>query len=242
MHGLRPQRGHGLQPLGRPPHRRRESPHGRPRDPRRACLGTRRTVVRHHQRRAVHRRGRIDKQPDGGTLTRGAHRDHVVQLLQALHLTVAPRTRTLARHSPRRRIHRRHGPLRSGAVRAGAAGTDVVRRLRHNICASGPRLRPRARPALDTGTLLRQHGPQHKHRPARGEHRGPRVVRGDAAREHLDVGRHRDIHRPARRRAHTRNTRTPEEHRHSLRYAQRSGQHAARRMPHRRHAHRIAPT
>ena len=70
----------------------------------------------------------------------------------------------------------------------------------------------------------------------------PRVVRGDAARERLDVGRHGHIHRPARCRAHTRNTRTPEEHRHSLRYAQRSGQHAARRMPHRRHAHRIAPT
>ena len=40
---------------GRPPHRRRESPHGRPaRFPRRGVSRTRRrTVVRHHQRRAV---------------------------------------------------------------------------------------------------------------------------------------------------------------------------------------------
>lgn len=35
LHGLRPQYGHGLQPLGRPSHRRRKPPHRGPRNPRR---------------------------------------------------------------------------------------------------------------------------------------------------------------------------------------------------------------
>ena len=224
VHGLRAQRGDGLQPLGRPRHRRRQSPHRRARDPRGSSLAARRTVVRGHKRRAVRRHGREHQHPDSPAFARGAGGHHVVQLLQTLHLAGPSGAGPLARHRARRSLHSRHRTFRARAVRARAVSHDVVRRVRHHIRASGPRVRPRPRPALDPRAFPRRDGPRHQHRPARGERRRPRMVRVAAAAQRLDHGRRRPLRLDPHRGTYTRHAAPPNRHRHSVRHPERIGE------------------
>ena len=112
LHGLRPQYGHGLQPLGRPSHRRRKSPHRGPRNPRRRDSAPACPSLRGGQCPAVHRR-RFDDQPaDGPAVTRGAVHHSVLQLLQTLYRAGPSGAGAFARHRARRGLYRRHGAYR----------------------------------------------------------------------------------------------------------------------------------
>ena len=155
LHGLRPQRRDGLQPLGRPPHRSGQSPHGRPRN-----SGPERSSARAALRFVIVNALLFVVTASTINLLTGLLSP--VALFVILIYSYCKRFTALAHlvlgsgpgYCSGGGVHRRHGAFRMAALYPGAAGDDLVRRLRHHLCVAGRRFRPQERPPLHPGPFF----------------------------------------------------------------------------------------
>lgn len=127
-------------------------------------------------------------------------------------------------------VHRRHGAFRMAALYPGAAGDDLVRRLRHHLCVAGRRFRPQERPLLHPGPFFGTGVAPVQYSVACGERRGTFLVRVVLSPERLALARRRDFHADPRRRTPVGDPDTAAEYRHRFRHAQRHCEHGAGRL------------